>query len=70
MSRAAFDMICTFCNKLQGKLLTSSKSNKLLTNYMQGVKQDYVDAQEDVPHRFSLLPWPLTAMPCMPPVCH
>lgn len=70
MSRAAFDMICMFCNKLQGKLLTSSKSNKLLRNHMQSMKQDYVDAHEDVPPRFSLMPWPPTAMPCMPPVCH
>lgn len=49
MSCAAFDMIYMFCNKIQGKLLTSSKSNKLLTNYMQSIKQDYVDAREDVP---------------------
>lgn len=70
MSRAAFDMICMFCNKLQGKFLTSSKSNKLLTNYRQGMKQDYVNAQEDVPQRFSLLPWPPAAMACRPPVCH
>lgn len=70
MSCAAFDMIYMFCNKIQGKLLTSSKSNKLLTNYMQGMKQDYVDAREDVPQRFSLMPWPPTAMPRMPPGCH
>lgn len=31
MSRAAFDLTCMFCNMLQGKLLTSSKANKLLT---------------------------------------
>lgn len=70
MSRAAFGMICMFCNKLQGKLPTSSKANKFLTNYMQGMKQDYVGAHEDVPHRFSLMPWPATAMPHMPSVCH
>lgn len=68
MSHAAFDMICLFCNKLQGKLLTSSNANKLLANYMQGMKQDYEDAHGDVPIRPSLMPWPPTAMPRIPPV--
>lgn len=63
MSRAAFDIVCVFCSKLQCKLLTSSKSNKLLTKYMQGMKQDYVDGHEDTPHKI-LLWCPGHSLPC------
>lgn len=60
MSRAAFDLTCMFCNMLQGKQAPN----------MQSMKQDYEHAHEDVPPRFSLMPWPTTAMSHMPPVCH